>query len=257
MPRRTPQARAPARPGPFPPRPRSAPPAWAELPRPLRRLRRTRALTAALTHPSLPGPETAGLRHLRLRLELLGDAVWNLAVLHHIFREAGAPRADLARRKAHLAGGAFMADVARQIGLDRALRTGAGPAAEALRRSPTVLAGSLEAILAAWFLQDGLPAILRYVHRLLSRATAAAGPGGGLDAKSELQHVVSRRFHTLPLYRMLERTGTPHAPEFLVEVAVQGEALGVGRGGSRRAAEQAAARAALAALVDRTPDPNP
>ena len=253
-----PRARSSVRPLSSPRRPRSTPPTWAELPAALRRLRRTRALTAALTPPSLSGPGTAGLRHLRLRLELLGDAVWNLAVLHHLLREAGAPRADLARRKAHLAGGAFMAAVARKIGLDRALRTGPGPAAAALRRSPTVLAGSLEAILGAWYLQSALPPIFRFVHRLLSLAATEAGPGAGLDAKSELQQVVTRRFQTLPTYRMLERTGSAHAPEFLVEVAIQGEAFGVGRGGSRRAAEQEAARAALVALAacPQGPDPN-
>ncbi len=224
---------------------RIPPPHQQELPAPLRHLRRTHALAASLTHASVPGPGTARLRHLRQRLELLGDAVWNLAVLQHLFRDAAAPRADLARRKAHLAGGPFMAEVARQIGLHRALRTGPGPVAAALKDRPTVLASTLEAILGAWYLQAGLTPVLRFVHRVLAVAARPGAATQWLDPKSELQQVVTRRFHTLPSYRILERSGRDHAPDFLVEVTVEDTALGVGRGSSRRAAEQVAARAAL------------
>ncbi len=204
---------------------------------------------AALTHPSHPGPAAAALRHLRHRLELLGDGVWNLAVLQYLLRDAATPRAELARQKAHLAGGIFMAKVAEHLGLGRALRTGTGPAAAALQRSPTVLAGTLEALLGAWYLQRGLSPILRFVRRLLSRTHAQPIGETDLDAKSALQHLVSRRFHTLPSYRVLERTGNDHAPEFLVEVTVEGAPLAVGRGKNRRGAEQAAARAALQTLT--------
>ena len=231
-------------------RSRTPPLPQQDLPAPLRHLRRTHALAASLTHASVAGPGTARLRHWRQRLELLGDAVWNLAVLQHLFRDAAAPRADLARRKAHLAGGPFMAEVARQIGLQRALRTGPGPAAAALKDRPSVLASTLEAILGAWYLQAGLAPILRFVHRVLAVAARPEGATQWLDPKSELQQVVTRRFRTLPSYRILERSGTAHAPAFLVEVTVEGTALGVGRGSSRRAAEQVAARAALDRLEE-------
>ncbi len=213
------------------------------------RLRRTRALVAALTHPSLAGPGTAATRHLRQRLELLGDAVWNLAVIQHLLRDAAAPRADLAHRKAQLAGAPFMAEVARRAGLAQALRTGPGPDAASLRERPSVLAGTLEAILGAWYLQAGLAPVCRFVSRTLTLATRRGWLPVERDAKSELQQVVTRRSHALPTYRILERTGSAHAPEFLVEVTLGGSALGTGRGSSRRAAEQTAAKAALEALA--------
>jgi len=215
---------------------------------PLARLRRTRALAAALTHPSTSGPGAAAARHLRLRLELLGDAVWNLAVIQTLLREGTAPRADLARRKAHLAGGPFMADVARRARLGGALRIGPGPDAAALRDRPSVLASTLEAVLGAWYLQAGLPPVLRFVARALARTARHERPGASFDPKSDLQQAVTRRFHTLPAYRIVEQAGSAHAPEFRVEVAVNGRVLGIGRGTSRRAAEQAAAREALHAL---------
>jgi ribonuclease-3 len=174
--------------------------------------------------------------------------VWNLAVIHHLLRDAKAPRADLAHRKSQLAGAPFMAEVARRAGLPPALRIGTGPDAAGLRDRPSVLAGTLEAVLGAWYLQAGPAPVFRFVGRTLT----AARRGGWLiverDAKSELQRMVSRRFHTLPAYRILERSGSPHAPEFLVEVAVGGAPMGTGRGRNRRAAEQAAAQAALEAL---------
>jgi ribonuclease-3 len=215
----------------------------------LRPLRRTRALIAALTHASLAGPEAAALRHIRHRLELLGDGVWNLAVLQYLLRDAATPREDLARQRAHLAGGVFMAGVAERLGLDRVVRTGSGPAAAALKRNPTVLAGTLEAVLGAWYLRAGLSPILGFVRRLLSQPAAQATGRAELDAKSALQQLASRRFRTMPSYRILERTGNEHSPEFLVEVSVGGAPLGVGRGKSRRGAEQAAAHAACEALT--------
>jgi ribonuclease-3 len=196
----------------------------------------------------MSGPGAAAARHLRLRLELLGDAVWNLAVIQSLLREAKAPRADLARRKAHLAGGPFMADVARRVGLGGTLRIGPGPDAAALRDRPSVLASTLEAVLGAWYLQAGLPPVLRFVARALASAARHERPGASVDPKSDLQQVVTRRFHTLPAYRIVEQAGSAHAPEFRVEVAVNGRILGAGRGGSRRAAEQAAAWEALRAL---------
>lgn len=225
------------------------PPELRELAPSLRRLRRTRALIAALTHPSFAGPRTAATRHLRQRLELLGDAVWNLAIIHHLLREAAAPRAELAPRKAQLAGEPFMADVARRAGLPQAIRTGPGPEAAALRDRPSVLAGTLEAILGAWYLQGGLAPVLRFVRRILAASARQGHLGAELDAKSELQQVVTRRFHVLPTYRIRERTGSAHAPEFLVEVALGDAPLATGRGSSRRGAEQAAARAALQAFA--------
>jgi ribonuclease-3 len=237
------------------PRARRLRPEPRDLPPFLRRLRRTRAVAAALTHPSLTGRGDAAARHLRQRLELLGDAVWNLAVIHHLLRDAAAPRADLAHRKAQLAGAPFMAEVARRVGLPQALRIGPGPDAAGLRDRPSVLAGTLEAVLGAWYLQAGLAPVSRFVGRTL----AAARRGGWLvverDAKSELQQVLTRRFHVLPTYRILERSGSAHAPEFLVEVAMGGAPVGTGRGRNRRAAEQAAARAALEALPHPT-DPH-
>ncbi len=174
--------------------------------------------------------------------------MWNLAVIQHLLRDAAAPRAELAHRKAHLAGGPFMAEVARRVGLAPALRIAPGPDAAGLRDRPSVLAGTLEAVLGAWYLQAGLAPVCRFVSRTL----AAAGRGGWLvverDAKSELQQVVTRRFHTLPAYRILARSGSAHAPEFVAEVAVGNAPMGTGRGRSRRAAEQAAARAGLEAL---------
>lgn len=218
------------------------------LPLPLRRLRRTRELAAALTHPSLSGPKTRATRHLRHRLELLGDAIWNLAVIHHLLRERAAPRAELARRKAQLAGAPFMADVARRAGLGRALRIGSTPDAASLRERPSVLAGTLEAILAAWYLQGGLAPVLRFVGAMLTGAKRRGALGPALDPKSELQQVVTRSFHILPTYRVLEQRGSAHAPEFVVDVVVNDTPIGRGSGSSRRAAEQVAAKAALEVL---------
>jgi dsRNA-specific ribonuclease len=69
-----------------------------------------------------------------------------------------------------------------------------------------------------------------------------------VDAKSRLQQVTQARFETTPLYSMVDHTGPGHAPVFVVEVRAGPEVQARGSGHSKRAAQQAAAHAALQQL---------
>ena len=201
-------------------------------------------LRAAVTHRSYafehPG-EADGER-----LELLGDAVVDLAVTRRLI-EAD-PTADeglLSRRRSAVVSGAALATAARAVGLGAHLRLGRGEAASGGADKDSLLADALEAVVGAVFRSRGWEVADALVGRLLGAAVAAA-TDDARDPKTALQELAAARGLPAPDYR-LERTGPDHAPTFAAEVAVAG-VTGAGSGGSRREAEQQAAREALGRL---------
>ena len=201
-------------------------------------------LRAAITHRSYafehPG-EVDGER-----LELLGDAVVDLAVTRRLVEaDPAADEGLLSRRRSAVVSGAALAAAARRVGLGSHLRLGRGEAASGGADKDSLLADALEAVVGAVFRSLGWDVADALVGRLLSEDLAAA-TDDARDAKTALQELAAARGLPAPDYRV-EREGPDHAPTFTVEVALAG-ATASGRGGSRREAEQAAAREALGRL---------
>lgn len=183
------------------------------------------------------------------RLEFIGDAVLGLAVADELARRfPAAAEGRLAPFKAYAISGAACARVAERIGLDRrfaevALAAGAAREIGASRR---VLAAITESAIGATFLAHGWervrPAVVEAFAEELEDAAAQAA-----DPKTALQEVLQRQGRSLE-YVPMRQTGPAHRRRFEVAVRVDGVALGVGTGTTRKSAEAAAARAALAAL---------
>jgi ribonuclease-3 len=108
-----------------------------------------------------------------------------------------------------------------------------------VKRRATVLADALEAALGAIYLDGGLEPARDFVHRAWSDAMIAQETPPK-DAKTALQEWAQKRGLDLPVYKIAERSGPPHAPVFVVTVTV-GACEGLGTAGSKRAAEQLAA----------------
>jgi ribonuclease-3 len=212
------------------------------------------ALEQALTHPSLAN-ERPGLLHNQ-RLEFLGDAVLGLCASDELYRTY--PDADegaLTRLRAQLVNAEALAAWGRSIGLPGALRVGRGAAGAGLRESTNVLADAVEALIAAAYLEAGLEAARRLSAQVVRYGLANAGPVAARDAKSELQERLQALGQAAPSYELVEASGPAHDRRFHVRVTGAGEPLGHGEGRSKRAAEQAAAAAALEALGRRTDAP--
>lgn len=207
-------------------------------------------LERALTHRSYAA-EHRDADHNE-RLELLGDAVLDLAVTAEL--HARDPQADegvLSRRRAHLVRESTLAGVAREVALGPHLRFGRGEAASGGADKDSLLADALEAVVGAVFLASGYEVAARLVVRLLGdRVPASSGSGengseaGPVDAKTELQERLAARQLPPPEYRT-EQEGPDHAPSFRADVIVGDEVIGSGSGGTKKAASQAAARRAL------------
>ncbi|MGF1476269.1 MAG: ribonuclease III [Geminicoccaceae bacterium] len=205
-------------------------------------------LQLALTHSSLGGRDAGGPNNERL--EFLGDRVLGLVVaelLYELYPDdlEGA----LAQRQAVLVARDQLAEIAVTIGLDRHVAMASGEAVSGGRTKPSILADACEAVIGALFLDGGFEVARRFVRgQWQGPASHMASPPR--DNKTALQEWAQERGLGLPSYRVSERTGPDHAPQFVVEVALTGSAPMSGTGSSKRAAEQAAAGNLLDTIGD-------
>lgn len=207
-------------------------------------------LETALTHASYAHEAGEAVAHNE-RLEFLGDAVLGVAVADLLYRRyPQAPEGDLSRMRAALVCAPTLARVARRLGLGQFLRLGHGEEASGGRDRTSVLAGALEAVIGAVYLQHGLEAARRLVERCFAEEFALAARGELVeDFKTALQEWSQRHLAAEPIYRVVAQEGPDHAPVYTVEVLLGGRPAGSGRGRSKKEAEQAAAEEALRRLL--------
>jgi len=211
------------------------------------RFARPELLETALTHASLGG---ARPRDTYQRLEFLGDRVLGLVMADLLMRRhRDETEGDLARRHARLVDRRSLVEVAEAVGLGEHVRMSAGEAASGARDNPAILADAMEAVIGAIYRDGGLEAAAAIIERLWAEMLARheAPPQ---DAKTALQEWAQAQGLPLPAYRTVARTGPDHEPVFTVEVSVGDLAPVRAEGASRRAAERAAAEAALALIAE-------
>lgn len=185
------------------------------------------------------------------RLEFLGDAVLSLCVSALLYRQFDqSDEGDLTRVRAHLVRQDMLHRLAVQMGLPALLRLSEGEAKGGGAQRPSILADALEAIFGAVYLDAGFERARAVVDSLfaplLHESTLEVWTK---DAKTALQEWLQGRRIPVPTYSMVQAIGEAHAQEF--EVACEIPKLGVrtlGRGPSRRIAEQQSAELALAAV---------
>jgi ribonuclease-3 len=207
---------------------------------------RPQLLREAMTHRSALRGRGRG-KGSNERMEFVGDRVLGLLIAEWLAeRYPGEQEGDLGRRLAVLVSQPVLAEVAEAIGLGEALAVAPGEAKAGVRRRATVLADALEAALGALYLDGGLDHARAFVRRAWDRVMARHETPPR-DAKTMLQEWVQARGLGLPTYAVVSRVGPPHSPEFVV-TAVAGGFTGSGTGGSKRAAEQLAAKDLLRVL---------
>lgn len=199
----------------------------------------------ALTHRSY------GATHNE-RLEFVGDAVLNCAIGTALFRRfPDLPEGDLSRARASLVNQETLASLARELGLGAQMRLGEGELRSGGTQRSSILADALEALFGAVFLDGGYDAARRAVERVYGDALQAADPAVlGKDPKTRLQEWLQGRRIAVPEYVVTGARGEAHAQVFAVECRVAAlHLVTTAEGPSRRAAEQAAAAAALEEVV--------
>ncbi|MCX7643958.1 MAG: ribonuclease III [Rhodobacteraceae bacterium] len=203
--------------------------------------RRPELLVRALTHPSLSAPG----RPDNQRLEFLGDRVLGLVMAEALLAaDRGASEGQLAPRFNALVRKETCAEVARAVDLGAVLKLGRSETMTGGRRKEALLADAMEAVIAAVYLDAGFEAARRVVLRLWGERVGAVA-ADARDAKTSLQEWAQARGLPPPAYVEVARAGPDHAPEFTIEARLStGESVQA-VAGSKRQAEQAAARALL------------
>ncbi len=213
--------------------------------------RRPALLEQALVHSSYINENPAYITGHNERLEFLGDAVLDFIVADKLYREfAHLAEGEMTKLRAVLVRRDTLAHVARSIRLGDFLYMGRGEDSSGGRNKTPNLAGALEAIIAAVYLDLGISATTKMVsrlldeewHKLTSRAT-------DIDYKSKLQELTQSKYQSTPVYRLVSETGPDHSKIFKVEVIVNKKAVGIATGKSKKLAETEAARLALERLA--------
>lgn len=200
-------------------------------------------LVRALTHRSY-AYENGGLP-TNERLEFLGDSVLGLVVTDTLYRtHPDLPEGQLAKLRAAVVNSRALAEVGRGLELGSFIRLGRGEEGTGGRDKASILADTLEAVIGAVYLDQGLDAASELVHRLFDPLIdRSSNLGAGLDWKTSLQELTASESLGVPEYLVTE-TGPDHEKTFTAAARVGGVSYGTGTGRSKKEAEQQAAESA-------------
>ncbi|RMD46453.1 MAG: ribonuclease III [Alphaproteobacteria bacterium] len=204
-------------------------------------------LEQALTHGSASSPA----RPDNQRLEFLGDRVLGLVIAEALIRELPEAReGELAPRYNALVRRERCAEVAESLGLGEVIRLGRSETRSGGRRKTALLADAMEAVIGAVFLDGGFEAARGVVRRHWAPHIEAVRGSEMRDPKTVLQEWAQARGLPPPSYVETARAGPDHAPSFTIRAELADGRHASATAGSKRKAQQEAARALLARLED-------
>ena len=214
------------------------------------RFRNTQLITQALTHSSYLYQSNKKEGEDNERLEFLGDSVIEIVVSHLLLtRFPHLAEGGLSKTRAALVNEATLASIARGLRLGATLRLGRGEEETGGRGKNSILAGGIEALAAAVYLDGGYEEAFRVIEKLY--APLLEGMKEELqdqDFKTRLQEFTQSRLNSTPHYIVTDEEGPDHDKSFEVVISIGEKAYGMGRGKSKKEAEQRAAEEALRAL---------
>jgi ribonuclease-3 len=198
-------------------------------------------LSLALTHRSYGSSNNE-------RLEFLGDSILNFLIADALYQQFPACReGDLSRMRSGLVKGETLAELAREFDLGEYLLLGSGELKSGGHRRESILADTVEALIAAIYFDAGMERCKeRVLQWYASRLQAITSESNHKDAKTQLQEYLQARKQPLPSYKLLHTSGSEHQQHFEIActVSLLNHAV-MGSGSNRRNAEQAAAVSVL------------
>lgn len=207
-------------------------------------------LLRALIHSSFAF-ENPGLSQHNETLEFLGDSVLDLTVGYMLItRFPDLREGKLTRIRAAMVNEHWLSGMAKSIHLDEHLLLGKGEESSGGREKSSILSSAYEALLGAIHLDGGYDVALDFVYRQFAgHLDTQQEELLTSDPKSALQEFLQERHNEGPVYELLSEEGPAHARVFTVSASFRGSELGRGQAGSKKAAEQQAARLALTRLL--------
>jgi ribonuclease III len=211
-------------------------------------------LEKALTHSSHAYEAKPEAPEDNEQLEFLGDSVIGL-IAAEFFLRAFPERneGELSKLKASATSTLALAHLAKAIRLDKTVLLGRGEEKSGGRKKISILAGAFEALTGAIYLDGGFEAARTFVSGFLGSSLKPIKSDSQTisNAKSALQELCQKSGLAAPLYRLLSEKGPAHRRTFLIEVRLGDKVVAKSKGGSKKAAEQAAAEKALRSYFGR------
>jgi ribonuclease III len=203
-------------------------------------------LEEALRHSSFVNEMQAKGLPDNERLEFLGDAVVNLITGHLLMMNyPDFNEGHLSRMRAHLVNEFQLSHIAGELSLGEYVQLGKGESLTHGRKKPSILANTLEALMAAIYLDGGYPVVFDIVSRFMKPLIEANAPSVAVqDYKSKFQELIQSSQVPLPNYTVAAETGPDHDKTFIVQLTC-GDIQAKGFGKSKKNAEQDAARKAF------------
>ena len=211
-------------------------------------------LEQALTHRSKAREDDGGNNEDNESLEFLGDAILGFVIADRLYRDC--PEYDEGQKsklKAQLVSSATLSEIGTALALGDYLLLGRGELKSGGRNKRSLLANTVEAVIAAVYLDGGYEASVECILHLFSAEWVRLRRGGtsvigNEDFKSGLQEWLQAKGRPLPVYRLANTSGPDHEKAFTIEVLVDGAVIAVGKGRNKKEAEQYGADKALALL---------
>jgi ribonuclease-3 len=206
-------------------------------------------LEQAFTHKSWVN-ENQNKRKSNERLEFLGDAILEFIVSKEIYltfpeKEEG----YLTALRSNLVNTKNLAHIANKLGIGEKIYLSRGEEEGGGRKNSSLLADTLEAVIGALFLDQGMDTVYEFVKKHLLSEVPEKISKPLKDAKSRLQEYVQSKGHAAPIYKVIKTSGPDHNKKFIVEVLVSGKPKARGTGKNKSSGAQAAARNALKEML--------
>ncbi|MCR5663919.1 MAG: ribonuclease III [Oscillospiraceae bacterium] len=213
------------------------------------RFRNRRLLETALTHSSYANERHGADCQSYERLEFLGDSILGLVSAEFLYRQQDRlPEGKMTKLRAELVCEASLHRAALELGIGSCMRLGRGEEKCGGRERPSILADMVEAIIAALYLDSGLPEARRFImERLLNDADLNLARRSE-DYKTALQEYIQSKADQHIAYELIDESGPDHDKRFSFRVSINGVPVGEGVGRTKKEAEQMAARKALETL---------
>lgn len=207
-------------------------------------------LRLALTHRSY-AYENGGIP-TNERMEFLGDSILGFSVTDALYRDnPSLPEGELAKRRSAVVSTRALASIARSLGLGEFIYLGQGERLTKGRNKSSILADTMEALIGATYLTNGIEAARQLVMRLVGPLLADSEVlGAGTDWKTSIQEISAAR-HLGSIAYEIDGTGPDHDRSFSARLVIGGHHYGTGAGPSKKEAERAAAAAGWKALQER------
>jgi len=180
------------------------------------------------------------------RLEFLGDAVLELIVTEHLYKNYDSPEGKLTSWRAALVNSKNLARIAKRLDFEDYLLLSRGESQDTGKARTYILGDAMEAFLGALFLDQGYEAVKKFIEKhLLVELPVILTERKWEDSKSKFQEMAQKELKTTPCYKIIKEWGPDHAKEFISGVFLGDELIAKGKGLSKQEAEENAAEKAL------------